>query len=396
MPPKYSLQQALLAQSQPPQEDEPLRQMSIFAPALYDMMSLAPVSSDPKKERKQSEAEAKNRNLDTTIKFAEPVALTKMIENTDPFRKQKMGIMNQYEIMREDIKRPTQVDLSPLLAMADRMSGGSSLKAYRQPQSSADFMDRVRAHVAGIQKSRNEYQDNLTNQINSLKAGQTQQLSEALLKSMAGTQAQNQASGMAQDRMRSYAIRDMQKSHTKEEEPYKKVYSSARIITDLAKSGNPLNKKNLETLLFNLRGDRGAPSNYDTMGTAENQGLVERLEQRFSTLKGEGLDEENAKLVLDIARRYKDAASVTLRRLRRQSGERAEAAYGHIGITRKDLSLGGPDIQERKDKIAKYESFLDKTKNTNKVMSPEALASLEEKRAKVSAALKRLKEQQDE
>jgi hypothetical protein len=102
-------------------------------------------------------------------------------EGMPAYLQQEEGLKHLQELAKIKNSVAPQFDLSPLVAMADRWSGGNLSKAYKRPEGPQDVADRAFDTESDIQKRRETLSAQLEDMIKTQKAGyDTEKLIEAI------------------------------------------------------------------------------------------------------------------------------------------------------------------------------------------------------------------------
>ena len=253
---------------------------------------------------------------------------------TPAIQEQMKGINDIRDLLAMEAQAPAQVNLAPLAALTDSLTGSKLLAGYAPPQ---DRQKRLADYMLKIQDDRKDLAKTIIDAIGKQKAGTMQEMlyQDFINKKAAEAQDPSLKKGNPQMPLDARAIRDVQGKFNKSIEPFNKSLNFSQEVENLignAGPGSKLTKKTVETILARARGEVGNLSYYEQAGTAVPQDVLSRLTQSLETLTTGELTPEAKTEILGLVNQYKGAAKDAINSYRDVHAKQGAEAYGSLGL----------------------------------------------------------------
>lgn len=254
---------------------------------------------------------------------------------TPAIQEQMKGIHDIRDLLTMEAQAPSQLNLAPLAALTDSMTGSRLLAGYAPPQ---DRQKRLADYMLKIQDDRKDLAKTIIDAIGKQKAGTMQEMLYQDFINKRAAEAQDpsmKAGGKPTMPLDARAIRDVQGKFNKSIEPFSKSLNFSKEVESLignAGPGSKLTKKTVETILARARGEVGNLSYYEQAGTAAPQDVLSRLTQSLETLTTGELTPETKTEILGLVNQYKGAAKEAINSYRDVHAKQGAEAYGSIGL----------------------------------------------------------------
>jgi hypothetical protein len=274
------------------------------------------------------------------------------LQRNPAYTQQVEGMNRMQDILSMAAAQPTQLDISPILALADAQTGSNLAAAYRRPESGAERRDKLIGYAQKLQDDRRDAVKTFLDSMRATKNGQT--VINFGAKTEAGRKSKAEDPALAEAKnaprapdllMQGSRMRQMFLNQDKQNEKDKEqVVAADNLIMDL-NDPNWLTNKRVQTEL--VRVARLAPvSNLDLQSFGGSQALFESLKRFESKLsKGETYTNKDRAIILAYVQNVKRIAQTRyMAKLKRfsQGVTRLDPRFSPDQV--QDLILNGDDV----------------------------------------------------